>query len=205
MNFESFCTRELAKVSYNSMFIAIKNYRNDYQEISDFSIVFHVDYRAALARSYEIVEAFRPSFQHCEGKKFSIKDLDKARTELLNSYSITLSGRTNPFYTCAGVYEPVKDNVGRVIPGIKLFKREDVLELEGYRIHKRILRPGQYPITEHAPLTIAKNILRAMTPIDRWGQFRLSPGKFNTITVSGITITDQDIINEARPKAKFTC
>lgn len=183
------------------MFLSIRNYINEFNERSDFSVVFHVNYKAAVVRSYDILKAYRPSFQDCHGKPFSMHELDKAHEELMCSYLHTLSGHGNPFYTCAGVYQQVLGADGKIIPGIKLYVKDDILHLEGYRLHKKVLRPGEYPISHSSSFTMAKNFLRTKTPVEHWGQWRLSVGKFDTITVGGISITDQQVIRQVQSQS----
>ena len=202
--FESFCTRELSKVRRNAMFLTVRDYENEFSEVSDFSIVFHVDYMNSIQRSKQIIEQYKPNFKDCEGRPFSIRDVDQARKELLDSYSMTLSG-FNPLYTCIGAYEQVLDQDGQVIPGIKLHKKDDILHLEGYRVQKRVLRSGKYPVIKSYPLTLAKNMLRTRTPADRWGQFKLSRGRFSVITVDRINITHHDVLREAGVNYRNHC
>lgn len=178
------------------MFLTIRNYENEYGEVSDFSIVFHLNYLNSVKKSQQIISTYKPNFKDCEGKQFSIQDLETSKKELLHSYGRTLSGH-NPFYTCIGVYDQVTDADGKVIPGIKLHKRDDILHLEGYRIHKRVHRSGNYPVIHSMPVTIAKDMLRHKTPLGKWGQFKLTRGKFSSIVVDRITITHHDVLREA--------
>lgn len=191
--FKSFCTERLSKFRRNAMFLTVRNYRNEFDEVSDFSVVFHIDYLNAVKRSREIIKLHKIGFKDCQGKKFSLQDLDTAKSELLSSYSDTLAG-FNPRYTCQDVYDQVLDCDGKVIPGIKLHLAQDVLHLEGYRVQKKVLTPGKYPVVEHHPITMAKNFLRAKTPVDRWGQWKLVPKRFSQINVEAISISDQQVL-----------
>lgn len=190
--FESFCTRELAKIRTSSLFLSIHHYENEFSEVSNFSIVFHVNYLESVRKSQQVIKSYKPNFKDCEGKRFSLVDLETAKKELLSSYAMTLNG-LNPLYTCIGVYDQVLDIDGKIIPGIKLHKQDDILHLEGYRVHKKVLRKGTYPIVNSIPLTLAKDTLRSRTPLFNWGQFKLVPGRFSHIVVDRINITDNDV------------
>ncbi len=196
--FESLCTQELSKLRPNATFLAIHNYTNEFQELATFSVCFHINYLAAVKKSKSIVEAFKPSFKHCRALPFTINDLVRAREELLSSYADSLTGY-NPLYTCHGVYSSVVDAAGNKIPGIKLHKNQDLLHMEGFKVHKLIHKRGTYPSVNSSPLTLAKDFLRQLTPLNRWVQFKLSPGKFEKFTVEQLTVTYNDVIRQSFP------
>lgn len=193
--YPSVATDKLSQLRPNSTFLAIHGYKNEFQELADHSVCFHINYLMAVRKSKLIVEDFKPSIRHCINQPFSLADLIVAKEELIHSYSESLTGK-NSRYTCSGVYDQVKNVEGNLIPGIKLHKKDGVIHLEGYRIAKRIISPGIYPITNSASLTIAKNFLRKMTPLDKWGQFKLVPRRFDRISVEKLTIKDHDTIRE---------
>src|SRR5271169_4323581 len=52
-------TGVFARLRPNATFVSIKEYMNNWQEVSNFGIIFHIDYAAALKRSYDIVSSYR--------------------------------------------------------------------------------------------------------------------------------------------------
>jgi len=48
-----------ARLRPSATFVSVKEYVNNYREMSNFGIVFHIDYAAALKRSYEIVSTYK--------------------------------------------------------------------------------------------------------------------------------------------------
>lgn len=184
---------EFANLRSNAMFLAIHGYKNNFQELSDFSVLFHVDYKAAIRKSVQIISAYRPKPSDWKDRVYTRQDLLLAKEELLDSYRHSLTDY-NPYYTCHGVYALISGPDGKVIPGIKLHIKDNVLHLHGYRVHKRIHVAGIYPDRNSLAITIAKNFLRGLTPVSAWRQWRLSPGKFQTITVGKLSINGTDVV-----------
>lgn len=196
IQFDSPATAELSGLRPNAMFLAVLGYRNNFQEVSDFSVLFHIDYKAAIRKSFQIISAYQPIPPDWRNRSFTRQNLLDAQVELLDSYRHTLAGY-NPYYTCHGVYSLVAGPDGKVIPGIKLHIKDNILHLEGYRVHKRIHTPGTYPDRNRLALTLAKNFLRLKTPVSAWRQFKLIPGRFRTITVGRLSINGRDVVEQS--------
>ncbi len=166
--------------------LAVREYTNNYDEVSDFSIVFHIDYLNAVKRSLQIINALQPK---------SILE-EVARRELIESYLETLSGQGNSRDTNSHAYEPIKDGTGTIVKGVRWHSNYTRIYLYGLLVWKKILSPGQYKETNRAPLTIVKDSLRRLTPVDRFRQFILIQDRFKSIGVVKMTLTDQDLINK---------
>lgn len=191
--FKNACTKILADLDPRSMFITVRDYENEYGEVSHFSVGFHADYKTAVAKSLKIVQSYSPSFKDCIGQPFTIWDLEQAKQELILSYEASL-GNVNSNYTCRGVYDSVSGRRGVIIPGVKLHLKNDILYLEGLRLAKRVIVAGIYSSIKSQPITLAKNLLRSKTPVDRWGQFKLMPGKFSVINLGKMSFSDQETV-----------
>jgi hypothetical protein len=74
----------------------------------------------------------------------------------------------NAAYTCAGAYIEPQD-----IEGVKLLLSDGSLHVCGLLQHKTVIEPGVYKVVNSAPLTKAKNKLRASVPSSRFRQYRL--------------------------------
>lgn len=198
VDFRSQAVTLLSKMRPNATFLTIHNYMNAFGEISNFSIAFHVSYPNAVKRSKELLVKFIPTAEHCVGRPYSPDHLRIARDELLDSYDATLSGH-NPAATSAHAYDEVQ--VGNAtIPGIKLHREQDILHLWGFGLHKKVLLPGNYPEDTRRVFTIAKDDLRLMTPLGKFVQFRLQPGRFHQFVVEGITIKEDQVIREVHDR-----
>lgn len=192
--FPSEATRILSTVRPNTTFLTVHHYMNNYGEISDFSICFHVNYINAVKRAKKLLEEYMPSRNDCLKKPYSIDHLSRARDELIYSYGNTLKGN-NPEATSAHAYSEIK-HANEIIPGIKLHNNQDIIHLWGFKLHKRIIMPGTYPIDNRMPKTIAKDDLRNRTPLGNFTQYKLTEGKFYKLVVEGLTIKEEDVIRD---------
>ena len=201
VDFPSVCTRALAELRPNSTYLAVHQYMNNFGELSNFSIVFHVDYHNAIRRSKRLLEGFAPDIIHCLNKPWTLDDLKRAQFEIISSFEDTLKG-DNPRATAAKAYNPIVDPYGNRfgIKGIKLHRDQDILHLWGFVVHKVVLMPGNYPPEQKSSKTAAKDYLRSLLPVGNFRQYKLTPGKFFNLTVERITITEEDVIREHTSK-----
>ena len=186
--FKEYCIRVFSHVRPGSTFLSIKNYQNNWNELSDFSVCFHVDYMNAVEKSLQIVETFKPKRSHTKGNNLNVRALKLARDSILHSFALTLSGMGNPYYTCDGVYESILDADLQPIPGIKLHPGQDVVHINALKFRKKIVKKGYYPPYNSSQHTIAKRFIKSMTPIGNWVQFKLVPGRFSQLTVQKMKI-----------------
>ena len=168
---------QLGKLRPSSTFLTLKGYRNNVGEIADYNIVFHVSYSSALRRSIMALEGYIPnSFLEAQAKQ-----------ELLDGYQNSID-RTEglPVDEVSDHYMWFSDSSGNRIKGVKMHIKTETLHLYGFVVHKRVLMPGTYPVVQHKELTIAKNKLRKMCPINSFRQFRISPDQVESISVEKI-------------------
>lgn len=187
-------TRVLSDLKKGSTFLTVHHYLNNFGEISDFSIVFHINYHNAVSKSLELLRRYEPSTEDCFGKPYILTELSCARMELLDSFQMTLDGN-NPLATNAKAYSLVDNGFGQ-INGIKLHDKQDILHLNGFRVHRNILMKGNYPVDKRSAKTIAKDDLRDKLPVGRYVQFKLTPGKFRKLVVAGVTLREEDVIRQ---------
>lgn len=166
-------------------FLTIKNYQNNYNEIADFQVVFHVNYRKAVEASLRKLERLSPS----NGDWGYV-----AKQELLQSLQETLDGH-NSRYTLHGVYEKVTSS-GQTVNGVKWYKKGSAIHLNGFIIYKRVNVPGVYPKVISHEKTIEKDRLRDLLPIGRMREFKLVAGRFGLIKVEKMTLTEQDLLSK---------
>lgn len=181
--FKDYCIRILSKVRPQATFLTINGYKNNWGEVSNFSVVFHVNYLNAVKKAQNIVKKAK----YNNNPLFSPYDLKIAKGELLDSFSMTLDG-FNPLYTCHGIYEPVLDAHGKPLLGAKLHKRLDALHLNALQIRKKIIKAVDYDERDSAPKTIAKNFLKKQTSLGKWVQFKLIPRRFDELIVQKMKI-----------------
>lgn len=198
--FYNHLVQEFSKLRPGATFLTIRGYSNNFGEIADVSVCFHVDYMNAVKRSKEIISNYNPTLMDCIGKLYSVEDLIAARQELLKSYDQTLAGTSNP--TTKDVYDSILGADGNPINGIKLHKNQELVHLFGYRVHKRIIVEGNYKEVKSAVRTLAKNDLREKTPLNRFAQYKLEPGRFDQIAVQNMTFNEEDLVRQAIPTKK---
>lgn len=197
--FISKATEIFSYIDPKSMFITIHDYQNNHGEIATHSLCWHINYEKAIEKSYNIIENFVPDVSFCIGKPYTVEDLKKAQTELLDSFhdTLVLGEGNNPRYTQVDTYDKVFGSDGQIIPGVKIHKKNFQIHLTSvYRIAKVVKQAGVYPITNSDRKTMAKRDLRNLCPIKKWGQFVLDVGRFKNLTVNKLTIKEIDVINE---------
>lgn len=198
-DFRSEATRVLSEIKKGSTFLTVHHYLNNFGEISDFSIVFHINYINAVSRSLELLEGYSVNREDAVNRPYTHRELEVARKELLESFRMTLDGN-NTLAKSADSYVRVNNGEGQPIPGIKLHESQDILHLIGFRVHKNILLKGKYPPDNRAAKTIAKDEIRSRLPIGKFVQFKLLPGKFNKLVVAGVTVNEEDCIRNSMKK-----
>lgn len=200
-DFRSVATRVLSEVQKGSTFLTVHHYLNNFGEISDFSIVFHINYLKAVARSAELLAAYSPTREDALNRPYTHRELEVAKKELLESFKMTMAGN-NTLAKSAHSYSRVDNGEGKPICGVKLHDSQDILHLIGFRVHKNILLKGKYPPDNRAAKTIAKDDLRSRLPVGRFTQFKLTPGKFRSLVVSGMTIQEEDVLRQGMESLK---
>lgn len=181
MNRERFVA-ELSKLRPASTFLSLTKYRNEFSEVADYSIVFHMSYETALQKSIAALEKFQPfSVLQCQAKK-----------SLLESYQFSLGKMAHtPVEEIDDAYTRFFDSQGRYIKGVKMHTKTQTLHLYGLLSHKRVIMPGLYPPDTRAELTVIKDELRKMTPVGKFRQFRVRPDQVDKIAVEKLTLLPQ--------------
>ncbi len=170
----------LNQVRAGATFLSVKGYTNNYGELSNFGIVFHVDYMKAVKEAVQIWQAHKPA-DHLE---------KVALCELIESYQDTLDGRSRS--TSAHAYSQVSDGKN-IIKGVKYHDREKAIHLYGFLVHKKVIKPIGYLASNMHPKTFAKNKLRKLTRLHRFRQFKLVDGRFDQIGVGKLTLTQKHL------------
>lgn len=169
------------KFRSGATFLSVINYTNEWNEVSDFGIVFHVDYMKAVRKAVNIWFGIKPA-----------NELEnRARIELIDSYSDTLAGKSRSL--SAHSYDRIVDGSGQLIRGVKYHGGGNAVHLWGFVVHKRILVPGLYSEDMRGELTLEKNRLLKLTPISNFRQYKLVDGKFDKISVEQLTFTQKDL------------
>jgi hypothetical protein len=174
---------ELAKLRTSSTFLSLIGYMNEHSEVADYSIIFHMSYENALKRSIAALQPIVPA-----------DDLEKqAKDELIASFKKSLlSIKETPIEEIDDAYDRFFDADGSYIKGVKLHRESDVLHLYGLVVHKRVIMPGAYPKKNKRPLTIAKDKLRKLCPVDKFRQFKLLPSQVDRIDVMNLNLLPPD-------------
>lgn len=170
---------ELAKLRTSATFLSLVGYRNEHQEVADYSIVFHMSYENALKRSIVALEAVVP--------EDALQTV--AKQELIDGYNKSLTKMAEtPVEEIDDAYTRFFDDDGQYIKGVKVHTSTNVLHLYGLVNAKRVVIPGSYPTHNKRALTIAKDKLRKLCPVDRFRQFKITPGQVDRIAVENLSL-----------------
>ncbi len=169
-----------------STFLSINSYTNNYGEVANYSVVFGFNYLKAVEKALNIWAEYVP-----------VNSTQKlAKQDLMTSYRDTLHTGYNHRARSAHAYSQVKDCNGCVINGVKLHLREKALHLTGLIISKKVLVPCTYPSDTRGSFTLERDRLIQKTPLVNFRQFKLVEGRFDTISVQKLTLTQQDLIKK---------
>lgn len=165
-----------------STFMSIKNYEDNFGGRSNFGIVFHVDYIKAVKKSVNIWQAYKPR-----------NELERrARKSLLDSYLDTLRGY-NPRALSAHAYRRVSDGKS-LIRSVKWHDNGKAVHFWGFDVYKVELESAVYPSDVRSSFTIIRRKLLALTPLVRFRQFKIVEGRFDSIGIEHLTLTQKDLI-----------
>jgi len=178
MNKEQFVS-ELSKLRPSATFLSLSGYHNEHGEVADYSIIFHMSYENALKRSIIALEGFVPE-----------DDMQAvAKKELIDGYNGSLDRMdSTPIEEVDDAYTRFFDNDGDYIKGVKLHTTTDTLHLYGLVNSKRVIVPGVYPHHNKRALTIAKDKLRKMCPVNKFRQFKILPSQVDCIAVENLSL-----------------
>jgi hypothetical protein len=170
---------ELAKLRPSATFLHLKKYRNEWGEIADYSIVFHMSYENSLKRSVATLKEIAPQS----------KVETRAKQELLDSYQDSLKKiASTPIEKINDEYTRFFDEKGQYIKGVKLHTASCTLHLYGLIVQKKVYVAGGYPLHNKEELTVVKDRFRRMCDANRFRQFRILPHQVERITVEHLDI-----------------
>lgn len=170
---------ELAKLRTSSTFLTLVGYRNEYSELADYSIVFHIDYQKTVERSISVLENIVPA-----------NPLEvAAKQELLTSFRRSIKkAKETPVEEIDDAYTRFFDSDGSYIKGVKMHTATGILHLYGLVVHKRIIMPGLYPDSSGSDFAKAKRHLRFQTPVGKFRQFRITPFQVERVSVENLSL-----------------
>lgn len=154
-------------------FVSIRNYTNSTNEVSNNLINVGINYETAKQK--DITFLLDLKFKDHEFKSDK-ETLETARQELIAAFVKPNENRSNG----------QKDAYTPIFAGVKVHNETGVLYIYGYRENKTVLVKGEYKTVKSAPLTIAKNELRALLKTGKFTQFALEVG--NELRANGETL-----------------
>lgn len=112
-----------------------------------------------------------------------------AKRDLVYSYRDSLKKiASTPIEKIDDEYTRFFDTKGRYIKGVKLHTATNTLHLYGLVVGKYVRYPGWYPADNRRQLTIIKDRLRKLCPVDKFRQFRILPDQVERISVENISL-----------------
>jgi hypothetical protein len=170
---------ELAKLRSSSTFLQLKGYKNDHGEVANYNIVFHISYESAIKRSVDILNSIVPEDDiQATAKKQLLESFDKSLTK----------AETTPVEEIDDAYTRFFDNDGSYIKGVKLHRETNTLHLYGLVNSKKVIIPVVYPKKNKQALTVAKDKLRSMLPVNKFRQFKITPDSVEKIIVEHLEL-----------------
>lgn len=170
---------ELAKLRTSSTFLSLNGYTNEHGEVANYSIIFHMSYKNALERS---IAALLPVIPDNEIEA-------QAKQELIASFEKSLSNiASTSIEEIDDAYTRFFDTDGSYVKGVKLHTESNTLHLYGLVVHKRVLVEGSYPVKNKRALTVAKDKLRKVCPVNKFRQFKITPNQVNSISVENLSL-----------------
>ena len=161
-----------SRIRVCSTFLYLKEYENNYADIGNYSIVFHMSYENCLKRSIE-----------------QLKEIDcseRIRNELNNSmenslYNIKENDIADINEKNDGYYR-FFDIDGNYIKGLKLHLNSNKLHIYS------LLNNVNYIVYNKRKELNEKNRIRNMLDIGRFRQFIIDPNKCKSITVENLNL-----------------
>lgn len=141
-------------------------------EQARYSVLLGFNYRAAVEKSLLELEIARPSLSGIDAI---------AADEMMASYKKTLAG-TQDAYTKAEIYADTS------VKGLKVNTNDNSLQLFGLVENKVVLVPGNHPVVNSAPKTIAKRKLEKQLPVGKFREFAIDNGAFHSARINGEVI-----------------
>jgi len=141
----------------SAQWIAIDAYRNSVGEISDYTVLLHVDYLRMVRMSAMMLDHLHTEYaESCQ--------------QVWESLQRTIDGKQIP-----------RQGFIELCKGCKLHTDSDTIHIWGYvprgERGKRIIVPGVYPIKAEKPETVARRRVESLLPVSRFRQFALRLGK----------------------------
>lgn len=111
--------------------------------------------------------------------------VEQAKNEVLASFDKTLAahakGEQNEDYTKKGQYVSLGN-------GLNLNLNDNSIQFFGLSRAKVVLSPGVHKVVNSRPLTIAKDKIKKLLPVDKFREFALDSGNIRTARIDGETL-----------------
>lgn len=170
------------RIRQSASFMAIRGYHDNHDGIADYGIVFHVNYIKAVKKSLQAIQSFGP--------KSELELI--AKNDLIESFKDTLAGY-NPRAKSAHAYDLISYG-DKTIKGVKYHVKGEAVHLWGFIVHKKIIKEAVYPNHNRSDLSRIRNYLRGQTPVSRFRQFKIAHGRFESINIEKLNLTQKDLI-----------
>ena len=154
-------------------FFSISNYTNKFGEVSNQLINVGINYENSKQSDIKTLNNLDVTTMEW---KSAMVDILKANTTLVEAFikpNENISKGQTEAYT-------------NIIPGVRVHNETGLLYIYGYRVSKKVLVEGNYPIVKSKPETLAKNELRKLCKTDKFVNFSIEIG--NTLKAKGETI-----------------
>ena len=151
----------ISKTKNKITFIAVNDYTNSANEVSNNVINIGIKYENQKAKDIEFLKNL--DIQSIPFHS-SLIDIEKARIALIESFIKPNENRSNG----------QKNAYYHINSAIKVHVESGEVMIYGYREQKKVLVEGEYKEVKSSSLTIAKNELRRLLKTNKFKYFKLS-------------------------------
>jgi hypothetical protein len=154
-------------------FFSIKNYTNKFGEVSNQLINVGINYEKSKQSDITMLNSLDETKMTW---KSAMVDIVKAKIALIEAFIKPDENRSNG----------QTDAYTTIVSGVRVHNDTGKLYIYGYRVSKKVIVEGEYPIVKSSNMTIAKNELRKLCKTDKFVNFGIAIG--NSVSAKGETI-----------------
>lgn len=167
----------LIEMAGKAQFISFTYTDKKAHEKARHTLIFGVNYRKQIQDSLTALQILAPTLTEPLQQQ--------ACKELMESYQKSLDcidkGEINPNYTA-------KDAYVTIAQGIKYCVSTGEIHVSGLSHAKQVIEPGNWPVVNSKPLTLAKKALEKDLPKARWRQFAVTAENLQSARLQGVEL-----------------
>lgn len=176
-------------LSASAMFMSIHSYQNSQKELSNITIITHLDYKRIVQESLEKLNEI--TSVKVGDKVYTVSDpeFQKAYGELWVSLEKSLVGENEKGNAINEHYINISKNV-------KMHKETGELYIDGKILKKNIIEKGEYREVKSRLNTLIKNAIRKELPVSQWKRYKITKEHCESLIACGTILTPENLYEE---------